>query len=121
MTIAAYGAFLAFLGHGAATSSVFAPLALTAFPASSRRHFKGRTLDEREREIGNKAVRAGFSAFWLAFICLVLAIGLIKGWNATLTVPVWTVLEVVWWATVLILGVQAMTTIVLCRGGSSHA
>src|ERR1035441_8520566 len=90
MTIAAYGAFLAFLGHGPATSSVFALLALTALPASSRRHLQGRTFDEREREIANKALRAGFSAFWLAFCGLILAIGFIKGWDATLTVPVWT-------------------------------
>jgi len=120
-TIAAYAAFLAFLGHSGATLSVFALLALTALPRSSRRFFQGRTFDEREREIANKAVRTGFSAFWLAFIGIILAFGFLKGWDATVTVPVWAVAEVLWWATVLILGVQAMTTIVLCRGGSSHA
>ena len=120
MTIAAYGAFLAFLGHGPATASVFALLALTALPAFSRRRFQGRTFDEREREIANKAIRAGFSAFWLAFIGLILAIGFVKGWDTTLTVPVWTLAEALWWATILILGVQALTTIVLYRGGS-HA
>ncbi len=120
MTIAAYGAFLAFLGHSPAIPSVFALLALTALPASSRRHFRGRTLDEREREIANKALRAGFSAVWLAFIGLILAIGFIKGWDTTLTVPVWTLLEAVWWAAILVLGVQSTTTIVLYRGGS-HA
>ena len=121
MTIAAYGAFLAFLGHGPAIPSVFALLALTALPASSRRHFQGRTFDERERGIANKALRAGFSAFWLTFIGLILGIGFIKGWDATLTVPVWNLTEVLMWATILILGVQAVTTIVLYRGGSSHA
>ncbi len=120
MTIAAYGAFLAFLGHGPAIPSVFALLALTALPASSRRRFRGRTFDELEREIANKALRAGFSAFWLAFISLILAIGFVKGWDTTLTVPVWTLVEAVLWATILVLGVQAMTTIVLYRGGS-HA
>lgn len=68
MTISAYGAFLAFVGHGPATSSVFALLALTAVPASSRRCFKGRTFDEREREIANKAIRVGFGALWIAFL-----------------------------------------------------
>jgi hypothetical protein len=68
LTIAAYGAFFALIGHISAIPSVFALLALTAIPASSRRHFKGRTFDEREREIANKALRAGFSVFWLAFI-----------------------------------------------------
>lgn len=120
LTIAAYGAFLAFLGHGPATSSVFALLALTAFPASSRRHFQGRRLDERERAIANKAVRAGFSAAWLAFIGLILAIGFIKGWDSTITLPVWTLEETLLWAVVLVLGVQSMTTIVLYRGGA-HA
>jgi uncharacterized membrane protein len=120
LIIAAYGAFVRFLGHGPATSSVFALLALTALPASSRRNFRGRTFDEREREIANKALRAGFSVFWLAFIVLILAISFIKGWDATLTVPVWTLTETLWWAATLVLGVQALTTIVLYRSGS-HA
>lgn len=120
MTTTAYGALLALLGHGPAITSVFALLALTALPASSRRRFRGRTFDEREREIANKALRAGFSAFWLAFISLILAIGFVKGWDTTLTVPVWTLVEAVLWATILVLGVQAMTTIVLYRGGA-HA
>ena len=120
LTVGAYGAFLKFFGHNQATTSVFALLALTALPASSRRHFQRRTFDEREREIANKAVRAGFSALWLAFIGLILVIGFIKGWDTTLTVPVWTLAEAVWWAAVLVLGVQALTTILLYRGGS-HA
>ena len=120
MTIAAFVAFFAYVGYGPAINSVFALLALTALPASSRRHFVGRIFDEREREIANKAFRAGFSAFWLGFIALILAIGIIKGWDTTLTVPVWVLVEVVFWAWILILCVQAMTTIILCRDGS-HA
>ena len=117
LTIAAYGAFVAFLGHGPASYSVFALLALTAFPASSRRHFRGRRFDEREREIANKALRAGFSAFWLAFIGLILVTSFVKGWDATLTVPVWALTETLLWAVTLILGVEAVATIVLYRGG----
>jgi uncharacterized membrane protein len=117
LTIAAYGAFVAFRGHGPATSAVFALLALTALPASSRRNFRGRTFDERERKISNNALTAGFRSFWLAFIVLVLAIGFIKGWNSTLTVPVWILSETLCWAAVLVLGVQSLTTIVLYRGG----
>src|ERR1035441_10027224 len=82
LTIAAYGAFCAFLGHGPATSSVFALLALTAIPASSRRYFKGQTFDERERQIAHRAGAAGFSVLWLAFVGFDLAIYFIKGWNA---------------------------------------
>jgi uncharacterized membrane protein len=117
LTIAAYGAYVAFLGHGPATSAVFALLALTALPISSRRHFQGRTFDERERAIANTAHRAGFSAFWVAFIVLVVAIDFVKGWTTTLTVPVWTLDETLGWAASLILGVQALTTLVLYRGG----
>ena len=117
LTIAAYGAFLAFLGHGPATSAVFALLALTAIPASSRRYFKGLTFDERERAIASKALLAGFRAFWVAFIGLIVAIGFTKGWNSTLTVPVWTLTETLWWAVILVLGVQSLTTVLLYRGG----
>jgi hypothetical protein len=120
VTISAYAAFLAFLGHVPAIDSVFALLALTAVPAFSRRHSQGPTFDERDHEIALKALRVGFSAFWLAFITLFLAIGFIKGWDNTLTVPVWTLGEAVWWAGVLVLGVRATTTIALYRGGS-HA
>jgi hypothetical protein len=118
MTIAAYAAFFAFVGHGPAINSVFALLALTALPASSRRHFLGRAFDERELEIANKALRAGLGAFLLVFVALIVAIGGIKGWDTTLTVPVWTLVEVVFWAWILVLSVQAMTTIILCRDGS---
>jgi hypothetical protein len=116
-TIAAYAAFFEFVGYGPAIISVFALLALTALPASSRRCFQGKTFDERERKFANKALRAGFSAFWVAFIGLILAIGFTKGWDTTLTLPVWTLGEVVLWAWILVLGVQAMTTIVLYRDG----
>jgi hypothetical protein len=121
ITIAAYGAFLAFLKHGPATSSVFALLALTALPAASRRHLKGgRHFDEREREIGNKALLTGFRALWVAFVVLIVAIGFIKGWDTTLPVPLWALEETLWWAAILVLGVQSLTVIVLYRG-TSHA
>jgi len=120
LTVGAYGAFLKFFGHNQETTSVFALLALTAVPASSRRYFRGRSFDEREREIANKAWRAGFSAVWLAFIGLFLAIGFVKGWDATLTVPVWNLEETVWWAAVIVLGVESTTTLILYRSGA-HA
>jgi len=117
LTIAAYGAFVAFLGHGPATSSVFALLALTAIPASSRRYFKGRTFDEREREIARKASSAGFSVFWLVFVGFILVAGFVKGWDASVTVPMWALEEILWWAASLVMGVQALTTLLLYRGG----
>ena len=121
LTLAAYGAFLAFLGHGPATSAVFALLALSAIPAASRRRLKGHTVDERERLIANKALLAGFRAFWAAFIGVILAVGFTKGWDATLAVPCWTLGETLWWAATLVLAVQATTTIVLYRDGTLHA
>ena len=117
LTIAAYGAFVAFIGHGPATSAVFALLALTALPASSRRYFTGRTFDERQHAIATKALLAGFRAFWVAFVGLIVVIGIIKGWDATLSVPVWALSQTIWWAVILVLGVQALTTILLYRGG----
>jgi hypothetical protein len=120
LTTAAYGAFLAFLGHGPATPSVFALLALTSLPAFSRRHFQGPNFDEREREIASKAQVAGFSAFWLAFVGVLVAIGFARGWSGTLTLPVWTLSEIICWAWILVISVQSVTTIVLYRGGA-HA
>jgi hypothetical protein len=63
LTIAAYVAFRRIFGAR--------PRHIVGFRAvgahrdsrpSSRRHFKGRRFDEREREIARKAVRAGVSA-----------------------------------------------------------
>jgi len=120
LTIASYGAFVAFLGHGPATSSVFALLALTALPAFSRRHLEGPSFDEREREIASKAQMAGFSAFWLAFVSVIVAIGVVRGWSGTLTLPVWMLSEIIFWAFILVMSVQSVATIVLYRGGA-HA
>jgi uncharacterized membrane protein len=117
LTIAAYGAFVAFLGHGPATFSVFALLALASLPASSRRYFTGRRFDEREQQISSKANRAGFGAFWVAFVGLIVGIGFIKGWAATLNVPVWALTETLMWGFTLIVGVEAAATIILYRGG----
>jgi Na+/H+ antiporter NhaC len=120
LTVAAYGAFLAFLGHVPASASVFALLALTSLPAFSRRHFQGPSFDEREREIASKAQMAGFRAFWLAFVGVIVAMGFVRGWSGTLTLPVWTLSEIICWAFVLVMSVQSVTTIVLYRGGA-HA
>jgi hypothetical protein len=116
LTIAAYGAYVAFVKSGHA-ALVFGLLALAALPASRRRYFPCRHFDERERAIASKAALVGFYAFWLAFAGLINAIGLIKGWNATLAVPVWTLIETLCWALILVVGVQSLTTIVLYRGG----
>jgi hypothetical protein len=59
LIIAAYGAFVAFLGHGPATVSVFALFALTAFSASSRaRVFILVAGNLRESEIAAVFVKA---------------------------------------------------------------
>jgi len=120
LTVAAYGAFLAFLGHGPATPSVFALLALTSLPASSRRHLKGPSFDEREREIAGKAQLFGFRAFWLAFVVVLVAVGFVRGWSGTLTLPVWAFSEVIFLAFILVVGVESLTTILLYRDGT-HA
>ena len=120
LTAIAYFTFVALHGHGPATLAVFALLALTALPASSRRYFKGRRFDEREREISDKALLAGGRALWVVFIGLVVTAGFVKGWDTTLSLPMWMLGEIIWWAGMLMLAVQCVTTLVLYRRGS-HA
>src|SRR5437763_969766 len=84
LTTTAYAAFVALLGHWDAAQSVFALIALTALPKSSRRYFKGRRLDEREAAIANAALLAGFRGLWVAFVFFVVAFGFIKGWDTSL-------------------------------------
>src|ERR1017187_5267543 len=117
LTTIAYFTFVALLGSGPASQAVFALLALTAVPASSRRHFKGRRFDEREKEIAEKALMAGFRAVWVAFIGLVMTIGFVKGWDATLSLPVWMLSSTLWWSAMLVMTVEAATTLVLYRRG----
>jgi hypothetical protein len=120
LTAAAYFAFLALVGAGPAIISVFALLALTAVPSHSRRHLKGRALDEREKEIAGKALLAGFRALWVAFVAVVLTVGFAKGWDASVTLPLWRLEEILLWSAVLVLAVESVTTLVLYRRGS-HA
>ena len=117
LTVIAYFAFVALLGSGLASQSVFALLALTAVPANSRRYFKGRQFDEREKEISGKALIAGFRALWVVFIGLVMTIGFVKGWDTTLSLPMWKLSATVWWAAMLVLAVESVTTLVLYRRG----
>jgi magnesium-transporting ATPase (P-type) len=117
LTVIAFFAFVALLGSGPASQSVFALLALTAVPANSRRYLKGKLFDERDKAIAGKALLAGFRALWVVFIGVVMTIGFIKGWDATLSLPVWMLSSTVWWAAMLVLAVEATTTLVLYRKG----
>jgi hypothetical protein len=118
LTIAAFFTFVALLGSGPASQSVFALLALTAVPASSRRHFKGWVFDEREKEIAGKAMLASLRTTWAAFIAGVMILGFVKGWDATLSLPMWMLSSTLLWSTMLVLAVQAVSTLVLYRRGS---
>src|ERR1035438_1127444 len=92
--------------------------ALLVVPASSHLSSKGRLRDEREKEIANKALLAAFRALWLVFIGLVMTIALVKkGWDSTVTLPVWRLGEAVWLAALLVMAVEAVTTLVLYRRG----
>ena len=115
LTAIAYAAFVALLGHPDAAQSVFALIALTALPKSSRRYFQGRRLDEREAAIANAALLAGFRGVWIAFIGFVMTFGFIKGWDASMNVSMWMLSSSVWWSATLLLAVQATTTLVLYR------
>jgi hypothetical protein len=120
LTIIAFFTFVALLGSGPASQSVFALLALTSIPSSSRRVFKGRVFDEREKEIAGKAMLASLRAVWAAFIAVVMILGFVKGWSATLSLPMWMLSSTLLWSTMLVLAVQAVTTLVLYRRGN-HA
>jgi hypothetical protein len=120
LTTIAFFTFVALLGSGPASQSVFALLALTSIPSSSRRVFKGRVFDEREKEIAGKAMLASLRAIWAAFIAVVMILGFVKGWNATLSLPMWMLSSTLLWSAVLVLAVQAVTTLVLYRRGN-HA
>jgi len=120
LTTIAFFTFVALLGSGPASQSVFALLALTSIPSSSRRVFKGRVFDEREKEIAGKAMLASLRAIWAAFIAVVMILGFVKGWNATLSLPMWMLSSTLLWSTMLVLAVQAVTTLVLYRRGN-HA
>jgi len=118
LTTAAYFIFVALRGNGPATISVFALLALTAVPKNSRRGFMGRRLDEREKEIAHKALLASFRAMWVVVVAGFVILGRVKGWDATLSLPMWKLAEAIWWLGTLMLAVQAAITLVLYRRGS---
>jgi len=120
LTAIAYATFVALLKNPNAAQAVFALLALTALPAHSRRYFTGRMLDERERDISNKALLAGFRGLWVVFIGFVLIFGFARGWDTSITVPMWMLSSTIWWAAMLVLTVEATTTVVLYRRGA-HA
>ena len=120
LTTIAWITFIVLVGNWPASQAVFALLALTAVPASSRRHFKGRRFDEREREISGKAMLASFRAVWVVFTGLVVTLGFVKGWDATLSLPMWQLSSTLYWSMMLLLAVQAATTLVLYRRGT-HA
>ena len=92
--------------------------AVRASRRTSRRYFKGRQLEEREREISNKALLAGFRGLWIGFIGFVLPFGFIKGWDTSVTKPMWALSSAIWWAAMLVLRVEAITTLVVYRRGA---
>ena len=115
LTTAAYFAFVTGFGSQKAASAVFALLALTVVPASSRRYFTGRRHDEREREIAGKALLAGLRALWVVLIGVVLAVGFAKDWEGSVTLPLWLLNQCLYWSVALVLAVEAATTLVLYR------
>jgi uncharacterized membrane protein YccF (DUF307 family) len=117
LTITAFFTLLAVLRSVPASQAAFALLALTALHPRSRRKITGPDFDEREKEIAVKAMLAGFRAVWVVFTGLVLTIGFVKGWDATLVVPVWKLSSSLWWGVLLLLTVEAVTTLGLYRRG----
>jgi hypothetical protein len=96
----------------------FALLALVAVRKGGWRSLTGPRFDEREREISRKVLLASFRAMGLAVIGLIVTLGLVKGSDATLSLPMWKLWEALFWLWMLMLGVQAVATLVLYRRGS---
>jgi hypothetical protein len=118
LTLAAWFAFVRFLGNGPASQSVFALLALASVPAY-RNHAHKRQFDEREIDIARKSLLAGMRAVWVVFVLGVVLLGVVKGWDTTLSVPIWMLASAVWWAGMVLLTVQSIAALVLYQG--SHA
>jgi magnesium-transporting ATPase (P-type) len=117
LTAAAFGGFLALTGNVQASHAMFALLALAAAPAASRRYFRSEGFDERDKEISGKALLAAFRGLWMVFIGLVVTLGFVKGWDASLSLPMWLLASAIWWAVILVLAVESVTTLVLYRRG----
>jgi hypothetical protein len=115
LTVIAIFTFLAL--RGGPPRMTFSLIVLSALTANRRRRPEGRQFDEREKEIAAKALMAGFRALWVAFIGGALTIGFVKGWDATLSLPVWKLTATVWLAAMLLLTVESVTTLVLYRRG----
>jgi magnesium-transporting ATPase (P-type) len=114
LSLIVFFALVAILRNVPASQSAFALLSLAAIPAIRRQR---KLSDERDREISGKALLAAFRAIWVAFIGLVMTVGFVKGWDSTLSLPVWLLCATTWWGTVLVLTVEAATTLVLYRRG----
>ena len=120
VTVIAYFVLVALRGNGPITLSAFAFTALVALPKLSRRGLTGSPLDERESGIAHKALLASFRAMWVLVVMLFVITGWIKGWDTTLSLPMWKLAEAIWWLGTLMLAVRAVITLVLYRRGS-HA
>ncbi|HXX02056.1 MAG TPA: hypothetical protein VEJ00_12645 [Candidatus Acidoferrales bacterium] len=119
LTTTAYFIFVALRGHGPATISVFALTALVAINKRSFRSVIGPRFDERESEIARKALLTSFRVMWLAVVAGFVITGHIKGWDTTLSLPMWKLAEIFWWLSMLMLAVQAGTTLLLYRRGNN--
>jgi hypothetical protein len=115
-TIAAYVIFLKLVSSGPASMSVFALLALTAVPSASRRRWKkNAAFDERERLIAEKSLLAGFGSLWIVLVAAYLVLGFANHWEGRLTIPFWALTGFLMGALMVVIGVEALTTLILCR------
>ena len=117
LTLIAFFALVAILRSVPASQSAFALMALMALHPRSWRKIKGPQFDEREKEIAEKAQLAAFRTLWVVFIGVVMTIGFVKGWNTTLSMPIWILSATICWAAMLVLAVESGTTLVLYRRG----
>lgn len=75
--------------------------------------------DERDLMIRRRSGIVAFSIFWLAFVAACMSLPVVYGWEGS--VPVSIILSGVWYGFMLVVGVTAVTTLVLYQVGSADA
>jgi hypothetical protein len=75
--------------------------------------------DERDRMIRSRSSVIAFFIFWLAFVAACMSLPARYGWDGS--VPVSVVLSGVWYGVMVVVGVMAVTTLVMYRLGGADA
>lgn len=109
VTALAWFAVFAIFRKPEVAMAAFALLALTAWP---RLNPKSSFHDERDRAIADRSLSIALRALFATAVVLPVALGLILGWEHTLSFSTSALAQVVWVAWIALLTVQSAATIV---------